>query len=163
MSGGDGNDREWDGGWHYQLNGHEYEQALGVGDEQGSLVCCNPWCHKELDITESLNWTEAYNMVHIVFYLISAKQYVFQCRILCYVGPHIADLMTIFYLTLSVQFSLSVVSNSLWPHEPQHVRSPCPTPTPGAYPNSCPLSRWCHPTISSSVVPFSFCPPVHHI
>ena len=55
----------------------------------------------------------------------------------------------------SVQFSCSVVSDSLWPHELQHTRSPCPSPTPGAYPNSCPLSRWCHPTISSSVIPFS--------
>ena len=58
----------------------------------------------------------------------------------------------------SVQFSHSVVSNSLWPHEPQHARPPCPSPTPGVYPNSCPSSRWCHPTISSSVVPFSSCP-----
>jgi len=58
----------------------------------------------------------------------------------------------------SVQFSHSVVSNSLWPHEPQHARPPCPLPTPGIYPNPCPLSRWCHPTISSSVVPFPSCP-----
>ena len=58
----------------------------------------------------------------------------------------------------SVQFSLSVVSNSLWPHESQHARPPCPSPTPGVYPDSCPLSRWCHPAISSSVVPFSSCP-----
>ena len=58
----------------------------------------------------------------------------------------------------SVQFSHSVVSDSLWPHELQHSRPPCPSPTPGVYPNSCPLSRWCHPTISSSVVPFSSCP-----
>ena len=58
----------------------------------------------------------------------------------------------------SVQFSCSVVSNSLWPHEPQHARPPCPSPTPRVYPNSCPLSKWCHPTISSSVVPFSSCP-----
>ena len=57
-----------------------------------------------------------------------------------------------------VQFSRSVVSNSLQPHEPQHARPPCPSPTPGVYPNSCPLSRWYHPTISSSVVPFSSCP-----
>ena len=56
----------------------------------------------------------------------------------------------------SVQLSSSVVSNPLWPHEPQHARPPCPSPTPGVYPNSCPLSRCCHPTISSSVVPFSF-------
>ena len=59
---------------------------------------------------------------------------------------------------LLVQFSSSVVSNSLWPHGLQHVRLPCPSPTLGAYSNSCPLSRWCHPTISSSVVPFSSCP-----
>ena len=57
----------------------------------------------------------------------------------------------------SVQFSLSVVSNSLWPHGLQHARPPCPSPTPGAYPNSCPSSRWCHSTISSSTVPFSSC------
>ena len=56
------------------------------------------------------------------------------------------------------QFSSSVVSDSLLPHEPQHARPPCPSPTPGVYPNSCPLSRWCHPTISSSVVSFSSCP-----
>ena len=43
-------------------------------------------------------------------------------------------------------------------HEPQHARPPCPSPTPGVHPNPCPLSRWCHPTISSSVVPFSSCP-----
>ena len=55
----------------------------------------------------------------------------------------------------SVQFSCSVVSNSLWPHGLQHARPPCPSPTPGLHSNSCPLSRWCHPTISSSVIPFS--------
>ena len=45
-------------GWHHQLYGHEFEQALGVGDGQGSLVCCSPWDHKELNMTEKLNWTE---------------------------------------------------------------------------------------------------------
>ena len=55
----------------------------------------------------------------------------------------------------SVQFSHSVMSDSLRPHGLQHTRPPCPSPTPGAYSNSCPLSRWCHPTISSSVIPFS--------
>ena len=48
--------------------------------------------------------------------------------------------------------------DSLRPHEPQHARPPCPSPTSGVYPNPCPLSRWCHPTISSSVIPFSSCP-----
>ena len=56
------------------------------------------------------------------------------------------------------QFSHSVVSNSLWPHESQHSRPPCPSPTPGVYSNSCPSSQWCHSAISSSVVPFSSCP-----
>ena len=56
------------------------------------------------------------------------------------------------------QFSRSVVSNSLRPHELQHARPPCPSSTPRVYSNPCPLSWWCHPTISSSVVPFSFCP-----
>ena len=58
----------------------------------------------------------------------------------------------------SVQFSHSVMSDSLRPHELQHARPPCPSPTPRVYSNPCPLSWWCHPTISSSVVPFSSCP-----
>ena len=58
----------------------------------------------------------------------------------------------------SVQFSRSVMSNSLWTHKLQHARPRCPSPTPGVYPNSCPSSWWCHPTISSSVAPFSSCP-----
>ena len=57
----------------------------------------------------------------------------------------------------SAQFSRSVVSNSLWPHGLQHTRPPCPSPTPRVYSNSCPSRRWRHPTISSSVVPFSSC------
>ena len=60
--------------------------------------------------------------------------------------------------TSSVQFSCSVVSDSLRPHGLQHARPPCPSPAPGACSNSCPSSQWCHPTISSSVVPFSSCP-----
>ena len=59
---------------------------------------------------------------------------------------------------LSNQISHSVVSDSLWPHESQHARPPCPSPTPGVHWDSCPLSQWCHPVISSSVVPFSSCP-----
>ena len=65
--------------------------------------------------------------------------------------------------TISVQFSLvpfscSVMSDSLPPHELEHARPPCPSPTPGVHPDSHPLSRWCHPAISSSVIPFCFCP-----
>ena len=57
----EGRSRRWQNemvGWHHQLNGHEFEQALGVGDGQGSLACCSPWGHKELDTTKKLNWTE---------------------------------------------------------------------------------------------------------
>ena len=63
------------------------------------------------------------------------------------------------YITFSsVQFSRSVMSNSLQPHESQHARPPCPSPSPRVHSNSRPSSRWCHPAISSCVVPFSFCP-----
>ena len=61
-------------------------------------------------------------------------------------------------LISSVQFSRSVVSDSLQPHESQHARPPCPSPTPGVHSDSCPSSQWCHPAISSLVVPFSSCP-----
>ena len=61
-------------------------------------------------------------------------------------------------MTNLVQFSCSVMSDSLWLHGPQHARPPCPSPTPRVHSNSCPLSWWCHLAISSSVVPFSSCP-----
>ena len=63
-----------------------------------------------------------------------------------------------YFIISSVQFSCSVVSDSLRPHELQHTRPPCPSQTPRVYPNPCPSSRWCHPAISYSVVPFSSCP-----
>ena len=64
-------------------------------------------------------------------------------------------LWDIFGCISSIQFSRSIMSDSLWPHALQHTRLPCPSPNPRACSNSCPLSWWCHPTISSSVVPFS--------
>ena len=68
-------------------------------------------------------------------------------------------LVLLHFLPLSlVQFSCSVASNSSQPHESQHARPPCPSPTPGVYPNSCPSSRWWNPAISFSVTPFSSCP-----
>ena len=59
---------------------------------------------------------------------------------------------------VSVQFSRSVMSDSLWPHELQHTRPPCPSPSPGVHSNSRPSSQWCHPDISSSLLPFASCP-----
>ena len=70
---------------------------------------------------------------------------------------HSTFLLNIFLKAGSVQFNHLVVSDSLWPHGLQHARLPCPSPTPGVYSNSCPLSRWCHPTILSSVIAFSSC------
>ena len=74
---------------------------------------------------------------------------------LLHFGSYFSNL--IFFRFSSVQFSRSVIPDSLRPHESQHTRPPCPSPTPGVHPNSCP-SRWCHPAISSSVIPFSSCP-----
>ena len=68
----------------------------------------------------------------------------------------VTDLFVFSTSTFSVQFSHSVVSDSLRPHKVQHARPPCPSPTPGVHPNP-PASQWCHPTISSSIVPFSSC------
>ena len=69
-----------------------------------------------------------------------------------------ASIDSVHYRFSSVQFSCPVVSDSLRLHELQHARPPCPSPTPGRHPNPCPSSRWCHPVISSSVVPFTSCP-----
>ena len=70
----------------------------------------------------------------------------------------IETFFALYSIQLVSQFSCSVVSDSLPPHESQHARPPCPSPTPGVYSNSCPLSGWYHPAILSSVLPFSSCP-----
>ena len=77
-------------------------------------------------------------------------------------SPRIPSLLSVdslarLYFSFTLLFSFSVVSDSLWPHGLQHARPPCPSPTPRAYSNSCPSGHWCHPTISSSVIPFSSC------
>ena len=82
------------------------------------------------------------------------------CLWICYWGfsnpKH--HLKQVRHFLLSVQFSRSVMSDSLWPHESQHARPPHPSPTPGVHSDSRPSSQWCHPAISSSVIPFSSCP-----
>ena len=80
------------------------------------------------------------------------------CITFCSKSSHLHILDFIWPLIRSDQISRSIVSDSLRPHELQHTRPPCPSPTPGVYPNSCPSSQRCHPGISSSVVPFSSCP-----
>ena len=74
------------------------------------------------------------------------------------ISPHLNLMNSLGSPFSSVQFSRSVESDSLRPHESQHARPPCPSPTPRVYSNSCPSSQWCHPVISSSVVPVSSCP-----
>ena len=100
-----------------------------------------PWtagCQTSLSITNSWSPRKPMSIVSVM----PSKHLIF-CRPL---------------LLSSVQFSCSVVSDSLRPCESQHTRPPCPSPTPGVHSDSCPLSQWCHPAISSSVVPFSSCP-----
>ena len=94
-----------------------------------------------------------YHMICVFVYLTSLSMIISR-------SIHVAanGIISFFFMASSVQFSRSVMSNSLQPYEPQHTRPPCPSPTPGVHPDPCPLSRWCHPTISSSVVPFSSCP-----
>ena len=124
------------------------------------LKCCNKSIVlitvQQLMATHSCLWSrsalkEVWKSLHV-------------CSILCFfsfplpLGPASSSLtQPLFFSMCSDQFSCSVVSDSLWPHGLQHTRLPCPSPTTGVYSNSCPLSRWCHPTISSSVIPFSAC------
>ena len=77
-----------------------------------------------------------------------------------YSGPLtcVSPFTNIILIPIRDQISRSVMSDSLWPHESQHTRPPCPSPTPGVHWDSHPSSQWCHPAISSSVVPFSSCP-----
>ena len=74
-------------------------------------------------------------------------------------GGKLREVSNLLIIGAALLFSHSVLLDSLQPHGLQHTRHPCPSPTPGVHSNSCPSSRWCHPTISSSVIPFSSCPP----
>ena len=162
------------------------EQTPGGGEGQGSLACCSPWGHKESDMTEWLNnnrWGSnvCQGLWHTLYFFLSSlllytdeetKLRVVRLFTWCHTGfpcsflqpclPPIAQINSRAQRCTvggsSIQFSRSVVSDSLQPHELQHARPPCPSPTPRVYSDSCPSSRWYHPAISSSVVPFSSCP-----
>ena len=98
-------------------------------------------------------------VLHITFYLHKFYMVVLTVNVLFYLLVYLLNIIYDFPIFIhTVQFSHSVVSNSLRPHELQHARPPCPSPTPEVHPNSCPLSWWCHTAISSSVVPFASCP-----
>ena len=124
------------------------------------FICC--WIHFSsiLLILSSCSWGMLiFNCISLTFFELSCYHGI--AELIKWIGKFLHLLYARIWRGLffqSVQFSRSVVSNSLRTHEPQHVRPPCPSPTPGAHPSPCPLSQWCHPTISSSVVPFSSCP-----
>ena len=143
-------------GWHHRLDGHEFEQALGVGDGQGSLACWSPWGRKQSDSTEQLSWTE-------------------DCGCLLWSNsPHGAPQQPANRARPQTQATLCNVSGcalvpcshrfvvfqllshvSLQLHDLQHTKLSCPSPSSRVCSNSYQLSQWCHPTISSSVIPFS--------
>ena len=116
------------------------------------------------DFTCGLHWRFSdFFLKSLVFnffkylYILFFESFLFKLN---YCLSFISKLINSFVLFSSVQFSHSVVSDSLQPHEWQHVRPPCPSPTPGVYPNPCLLSWWCHPTISSSVIILFLLPPI---
>ena len=116
---------------HTWLHGQEFEQTPGDSERQGSMACYSPWGCIELDTTLQMN---------------IPLLYLFFCQWTFRLFPCLQSVS---------RFSQSVISNSLQLHRQQHARPPCPSPTPGVDSNSCPLSLWSHPTISSSVIPFS--------
>ena len=159
----EGEDRRWDG-WMASLTQWTWVWvSSGVGDGQGGLACCSPWGCKQSDTTELLTWTTHTRPCVRCWRYGNNLGIVVALDLMDLFGIHISGTSGAFITDKhskfsSVQFSRSVVSDSSWPHEPQHTRPPCPSPTPGVQPNPCPSSRWCHPTISSSVILFSSFP-----
>ena len=114
-----------------------------------------PLDHK--DVPQEFNWEHIIGSQEIWILILPVMEP--RTNVLASLNLNFFRVMIIipFSYSCSVQFGCSVMSNSLQPHGLQHSRPPCPSPTPRVYSNSCPLSRWCCPTISSSVVPFSSC------
>ena len=135
-------------GRHHQVKEHEFEQTSGDSDGQGSLVWCSPWGHRVRH-----DWAATEKQQKIKGGV--ARKSKVKGTTEAHQDEEINHLREIQFS--SVQSSHSVMSDSLRTHEPQHARPPCPSPTLRVYSNSCPRSRWCHPAISSSIIPFS-CP-----
>ena len=127
--------------------GIEPESLISSALAGGLFTTCATW-EAQYTFNKCL-----YSILAIRNYVCQWNKYIFLSS--CFLKLHCLVDTNVFS---SVQFSRSVVSDSLWPNEPQHARPPCPSPTSRVHPNPCPLSWWCHPTISSSVVPFSSCP-----
>ena len=115
---------------------------------------CMAWLIASLSYTSHFAMTRLWSMKGIV----DLQCVDFRCRTKYSVSFFFSDYTPLYVITRSVQFSPSVVSHFLWPHGLQHARLPCSSPVPGTCSNSCPSSQWCHPTISSSVVPLPSCP-----
>ena len=123
-------------GWRRQGK-QRMRQLDGITNSMDvSLSKFRRWWKRSLACCSSWSWTQLQDWTTTIIY-ISIKKW---------------------NTKVSVQFSRSVMSDSLRPHESQHARPPCPSKTPGVHSNSCPSSRWCHLAISSSVIPFSFYP-----
>ena len=111
-------------GWHHRLYGHEFEQALGVGDGQGSLVCCSPWGHKELNMTEQLNWTELipiYNPINSVWAFAFLYILTNTCYLLSFYNRHFdregGDISLWFRFTFPWQWVMfGLFPYVYWPH-----------------------------------------------
>ena len=122
----------------------------GKSHGQKSLVGCSPWGSLTDELLKKMWHMYVYRCICIYIHIDLCTDILCLC-IFMWVCMSAVQFS-------SLQFSLSVVSDYLQPHEPQHARPPCPSPTPVVHPNPCPLSHWCHPIISSSIVPFSYCP-----
>ena len=141
-------------GWHHWLDGHEFERLRElVMDREAWHAAVHGVT--ESDTIEQLNWIELnFNLSNVRKLARNEAWNVIQASGASIVRQQ-SWTKTGWFL---VQFSHSVVSDSLRPHELQHSRPHCPSPTPGVYQKPCPSSRWRHPAISSSVIPFSSCP-----
>ena len=132
-------------------NGIDVELYRGFSSVQlhsRVLLFATPWtaaCQASLSITN----TQSLHKLMSIESVMPSNHLILCCPLL---------LPSVFPSISSVQFSHSVVSDSLWPHESQHTRPPCPSPTPRVHSNSCSSSQWCHSAISFSVIPFSSCP-----
>ena len=128
--------------WHLIVSPMDWLRLEGGGGCFYSRVCCNwwEWVRTRLSCRSGLRETGLCSFVAVWF-----------------VANCLVSFIVLIVRKASVQFSRSVVSDSWRPHGLQHTRLPCPSPASGAYSDSCPSSQWCHPTISSSVIPFSSC------